>query len=102
MRKSRRIHGSATRKRSLKPAAFAAATLARAQGTITARLEAASRAREQQDALLITAGIGNPSAVRGQLAGISDKIAQALDAAGGLKDPDELVKTLKARLNALF
>lgn len=78
------------------------ATLARAHGTITARLEAASRAREQQDKLLMSAGIENPSAVRERLAGISEKIGNALEAAGNLKNPNEVAKTLKEKLKALF
>lgn len=78
------------------------ATLARAHGTITARLEAASRAREQQDKLLMSAGLENPSAVRERLAGISEKIGNALEAAGDLKNPDDVAKTLKEKLKALF
>lgn len=73
-------------------------TLARAQGTITARLEAASRAREQQDKLLMSAGIENPSALRARLAGISDKIGNALKEAEKLKGADDKLQKLKEGL----
>lgn len=76
-------------------------TLARAQGTITARLEAASRAREQQDQLLMAAGIQNPSAIRTRLAGISDKVGNAIKAAEGLKSPDDVLNKLKEGLSSL-
>lgn len=60
------------------------------------------RAREQQDELFIGAGLGNPSAVREELAGISATIAKALEAAGDLNNPDDVAKTLKEKLNALY
>jgi hypothetical protein len=76
-------------------------TLARAQGTITARLEAASRAAQQQDQLLQAVGVTDPAAIRMRLAGFSDTVSSALDAAGVKKDPNEILTTLRNALARL-
>lgn len=76
-------------------------TLARAQGTITARLEAASRAREQQDKLLMTAGIENPSTLRERLGNVSNNIGNALKAVDGLNNPTAIINVLTAKLTNL-
>lgn len=76
-------------------------TLARAQGTITARLEAASRSAQQQDQLLQAVGVTDPAAIRTRLAGFSDTVTSALNDAGVKKDPNDILTTLRNALAKL-
>jgi hypothetical protein len=58
------------------------AQMLKANGVVTARLEAAAKLKEQQDALLASVGAGDAAnALRRRLASISGRVGEALTAA---------------------
>jgi hypothetical protein len=82
--------------------AEAYAEMLKANGVITARLEAASKVKAQQDAALQALGVGDAAAkLQQRLAGISGRVTSALSSAAGLLESgnaNDVARTLKDAL----